>query len=246
MRGVASCVLLMATVAIGRAQGPSVDTVIKNRDGRTELTVTNRGEQPVTALVITLEHGPASQPHRGTLVDTRDSVLNSTDHPIVPGDTRTFAYGAGPGVPVLPPRPGWHSQLAFQAAIFADGSTFGDAGWAQRLIDARRSQYKHLGLAIQALQAARDAGKTRPELVADFQELGKTAIASVHGEKWFNEELAVRWVYDEVLRYLQPATTAGGTTPLDTTIGAIIQELAQRRQRLAASKPNVVENESGE
>ena len=87
---------------------------------------------------------------------------------------------------------------------------------------------------------------TKAELVADFQELEKGAVATVQGQEWFNEELAVRWVYDEALRYLQPATASHETTPLDTTIEGIIQELAQRRQRLQASKPAVVENESGD
>jgi hypothetical protein len=247
MRRLASCVILMATLALGRAQGPSVETVIEERNGRTELNVINRGEQPVTALVITLEHGPASQPHRGTLVDTMDTALNITDRPIMPGDTRTFAYGAGPGVSAVAPRPGWHSELALQAAIFADGSTFGDPDWAQRLIDARRSRYKHLGGAIQALHVGRETGKSKPELIAEFQELEKGALASVHGQKWPNEMLAIRWVYDTVLLQLQQGPGPGGTpTPLDAVLNYIIQELMQQRQRLLASKPPVTENESGE
>ena len=113
MRGLASCVVLMATVALGRAQAPSVDTVIKERDGRTELNVTNRGEEPVTALVITLEHGPASDPHRGTMVRTMDTVFNSQDQPIMPGDTRTFAFDAGPERTCASSAP----RLAFPAGV---------------------------------------------------------------------------------------------------------------------------------
>jgi hypothetical protein len=58
----------------------------------------------------------------------RDSTVLAAEHPIQPNQSVTRVVGTRSQI---------NLQCQFQAALFADGTTFGDPGWARRILQQR-------------------------------------------------------------------------------------------------------------
>ncbi len=128
----------------------------------TELAITNKSRAPITAWVATTEtdwpgaaHNPAAMGIRSS-----DSVPhdNPNDPQILPRDTHRVIMGNT-------------TRVDFKAAVFSDGSVFGDADWVRRIVQNRRQIYQDTAIALQKLRAAQKAGTSREQLVRDFREL---------------------------------------------------------------------------
>lgn len=144
----------------------------------TELAITNNSRMPITAWVATrLNESRQPMPQAGdTGIRAEDAVLFGGDlrnnREILPRDTHRVILGNP-------------AQVHFRAAIFADGSAFGEPEWVQRLVQNRRQVYQDVAEALQKLRAARQAGTPREQIVQEFEELA-------HNESAKDEQDAVR------------------------------------------------------
>jgi hypothetical protein len=189
----------------------------------------------MTAFILVADNIPmVATVQRHTFVRYVDSVFNSNDRPLMRGDTQNFTFG-GPGPDGTQ---AWRVDLEVKAAIFADGSTFGDPEWVKRLVDSRRFLYRHLQAALEALQSARGTAVTDSNLVQQFQDRKMAAMTASAGDR--EEGRAIRVVYGTIGVNLERTTMLDGTpAPLDVRIDAITQLLLQKRQLLLSSKPSV-------
>jgi hypothetical protein len=128
----------------------------------TELAITNKSRTPITAWVATTETDLPGARHNpmGIGIRSSDSVPrdNPNDPQIVPRDTHRVILGN-------------KTRVDFRAAVFSDGSVFGDPDWVKRIIQNRRQVCQATATALQKLRAARETGTAREQLVREFREL---------------------------------------------------------------------------
>jgi hypothetical protein len=128
----------------------------------TELAITNKSRTPITAWVATTETDVPGAPHHPPAMGIRssDSVPrdNPNDSQILPRDTHRVILGN-------------KTRVDFKAAVFSDGSVFGDPEWVKRIIQNRRQIYQATAIALRKLRAAKEAGTPREQLVREFREL---------------------------------------------------------------------------
>lgn len=222
------------------AQKAPLTTGITNLPGgKVQLAITNSSAVPVTAFAIYIEWTPPGGPEAHS-VRIVDSVINyPRDRKIMPGDTQRFVFGPVTRMGSSTPAP---PRVTFEAAIFANGSTFGDPGWARRIIQDRKAVYANQGRAIRELLSARNSGETRQELISRFQSLkGQTEHSATYtGIVGHYQGIIAASPFDDCLTNLKRAVVPGrGQAPLGTLIPILISQLRTDRLRLYNSKPPV-------
>jgi len=126
-------------------------------NGCTQLAVTNNSErQMVTAFIL---FRPSSNPQRyRSAPDYHDILFTPEQHDfsdaIMPLETRRFR---------CPPASEKVKNDAeeLKAAVFSDGTTWGDPEWVQRILECRRAYYTDPGVAI-SRRLGRLSTRTRP------------------------------------------------------------------------------------
>jgi hypothetical protein len=129
----------------------------------TELAITNNSRMPITAWVATRMTESPRPTRRAveTGIRAEDAVLFGGDsrnnREILPRDTHRVLMGNP-------------TRVDFRAAIFEDGSVFGEPEWVQRLVQNRRQVYQDAAEALQKLRAAQQEGMPREQIIQEFQE----------------------------------------------------------------------------
>jgi len=130
----------------------------------TELAITNKSREPITAWVAITETDVPGARHNPKAMGVRssDSVALAEDNrnnpQILPRDTHRVIIGNP-------------TRVDFKAAVFSDGSVFGDPEWVGRIVQNRRQMYQDTAIALQKLRAVHEAGASREQLVREFREL---------------------------------------------------------------------------
>jgi hypothetical protein len=130
----------------------------------TELAITNKSREPITAWVAVTETDVPGARHNPTAMGVRssDSVAVAEDNRNNPQILARDTHRVGIGNP---------TRVDFKAAVFSDGSVFGDPEWVKRIIENRRQVYQATAIALQKLRAAQEAGTKREQLVREFRDL---------------------------------------------------------------------------
>jgi hypothetical protein len=169
-------------------------------DGRRSLVVTNHGERTVTAFayeyrVSVQDLKPVREQVRG---EFKDSALYPSDPVIEPGKDAAVAVGVLPaaGQRVL------NSPPELRAAVFDDGSSFGDPSWVARIRDRRLVMIETLDAEIEVLaDPARAIGLkgTRRELAA---KLGNAMPGWMKADADPEHQRIIQGQYDALSRNL--------------------------------------------
>jgi hypothetical protein len=136
-------------------------------DGRRNLVVFNHTTKTITAWACQYTSRVGLGPE---VVDDgfHDSVLFGNQKPIGPGAQATVAVG-----PLSLDEPVFVRSVVFHAAVFADGSTFGDPVWAARIQRRRMSAMEALDAELATLIAlaprATGGAITREALVGQLR-----------------------------------------------------------------------------
>jgi hypothetical protein len=131
-------------VTVETTPGPPM-VVVKRNQPRTVIrgvnfVITNHYAQPLTAFVVWGDE-PKGTPPAEDPVTTNvyfDSVIHESERPVMPGRTRTEKS--------LDPK------ARFRGAVFADGSTFGDPAWSDRILHHRELYLRMIDRAIRCVE----------------------------------------------------------------------------------------------
>lgn len=130
----------------------------------TEIVITNKARAPITAWVATTETDRPGAPRNPVAIGIRSSDSVPRDSPndpeILPRDTHRVLMGN-------------KTRVDFKAAVFSDGSVFGDPEWVKRIVQNRRQIYQDTAIALQKLRAAQKAEIPREHLIQEFRELDR-------------------------------------------------------------------------
>lgn len=239
MRVLAVIFLVVLFTWPSKAQETAISaTVIPHSDGSVDLAVTDHSRRIVTAWVIFVDFVPLLQgTPRATQTIYTDNVINPFDRPLMPNDTRTVNVGG-----TEPGSTKTKVEVGFEAALFDDGSAFGDPSWSNRLVQQRKYLYVHIQEAIELLDGAKPKGTSREDLINQMQSIKKTKLNSAETPE---EQRAIRKVYEEAAVNLQRSQRPDGTViPVSDRIDQIEKQFVQERQRILASKPPVTDQAS--
>ncbi len=240
-RGAASALaplLWTALVApLGSAQGPPLTTRLAPLPaGRVQLTITNNSQQPITAFAIYTVFGPQARSIRIV-----DSLINrGFDREVMPGDTQRFVFGGVVRLGVaVPPQ-----KITLEAAVFADGSTFGDPQWIQAITRNRKTVYQNYATALRELQSARASKQTRGQIVGRFTALKEEALhcggSGCDGAigHYLTGNAAIPFQY-VIANLAYPNMGGGRRAPLNTITQILISQIQVVMLRMRQARPPV-------
>jgi hypothetical protein len=163
---------------------------------------------------------PGRSANSGTLSSMRDAALDFAMEPVPANQTGTVQI------------PGNISKVSLKAAVWADGTTFGEAGWIHKLLLQRITASRHVELVLALLQESIRAN-TSP---ADIATMAKEKRAQVDREVDDPQEAALsKSYYTIVIRRMTEETSqsARGAAPTDQQrITAALKALTRARDRI--------------
>jgi hypothetical protein len=213
------------TVWIAPMPGESpllVPVITPGPNGRATLTIQNRAATTLVALLYTVDFSTVSSDGRTHQIREwgyRDAATERGTEPTPPNQSFVRPT-ANDG------------QLTLLAAIWADGSTFGDSSWVNRLLQRRLLLQTHLDNAISILQRALSVNTDTKSLIAELQ----TSLDNLNKlNLQHSEDLALaRSCYSgSIQRFAKPPRHFDGTPATDREVLQIdTSELEKRRERL--------------
>lgn len=228
-----------SAVVMGQtSQDPRIGTSPETTsDGHVYFKVENLSALPITAMVAVGTRTPLSGTGtQGTSVRYFDSVINShirSYNALMPHQTYTFSF--------FGPRPAQvRKEVTLKAAIFADGTTYGDTDWISKLIDARRAMLADLEEGISMLQTARSSGETGEELIKNAESV---KAARYQSKLTREEKMAAGQVYGNIAWSLKSdSQMPSDAHPLTASqrIDELTSRFQQQQLQLINSKPTLV------
>jgi len=232
-------VLLVATcgfmfIANGSAHSKITTTSEVLPDGHVRFQIENRSRVPITALAVVGIRTPIKPGRHETSVRYFDSVLDPLfEKDLMPGQTYSFTL-FGPN----PPPDTMRREVTLKAALFADGTIWGDAEWTQRLLLRRSSAEGYINNGLQLLTAARTSGSTREAAIKEAEDALKVNYDSA---STVEEKQMVQQVYREMILFLQGSTrNDGAAISQEDSMTAAANHLMARAHRLTSAKKSVM------
>lgn len=165
-------------------------------DGRTLFSVQNRSSQPITALALQALR-TLLPPKKGSDKSVRyfDSFVNmGPDSSIMPYQSHTFIiFGKSPSSSEA------SRDVELKAAIFANGTSFGDPAWVGKLRDRRKFFSEYLADVSETLRSALQNKVSTNELVGNLQH---EEAARMRDAGSLDEKIIVNGVYEDATHYL--------------------------------------------
>jgi hypothetical protein len=194
--------------------------IAANGDG--EAVLTNRSDSTVTAYVFEIFREPCNPIEADRHVFAGcDGALTPDSHGIRPSASRTQDIGASHCN-----KAGVHSPATavLKAALFADGSTFGDERWVKALVENRQFQLRKIDETIRVLKELKPA-QTREDYVA---VLRKTQASSPPSQEPRIEFYGAADPYETAIHQL----TEKITEPLKNRVADLLIALQAQRNKI--------------
>ena len=214
-----------AVIAWAQSPGPPIEaSAVNNPTGSgSTITVRNHSASPIVAFSFVF-----------TLRSPDSTVYNASngyyDSAVDPRQQRPIPPNGSVNVPYYGGQRGLTPVINIEAALFADGTTFGQRNMVQTLMERRNFALVTINKSIGELkQAARD-NLTREQLIARMQQ----AMAEERGAIANNDmAMCILTVRNQVLVDLLNARNPDGTPmPIDKAIAAEIETLTKRKEAL--------------
>jgi hypothetical protein len=159
------CLVFLCCGAILRAQAPVTLESRVDSSGGGEAVVTNLTAVPLTAYLIQVFLEPCSPSQRPAVFRAADAALAPDGVPLGPSQSRAESLGAarcnkvvGVSVP---------ARAELRAAIFQDGTSFGEQQWVDALLESRKFELDQIETVLNVLKARR-TGSASAEVLADL------------------------------------------------------------------------------
>jgi hypothetical protein len=248
--------VLLVLASIESVSGQLTVSVGSTTDGGTALFYKNDSTVSLSAFVAGWTNIRVGSSHRSAALVFRDAYIEDSVVSLSPGQQRSLPVG-GPGLTV--------SQAQILAAVFEDGSTFGDPAWV-RILQMRRGYYlTALNAGIADLGTGASENLT-PQLLAQLltssQSSQISAINTLGGgvtdmQQLFSEPTqalkdanlrvvaannwrgCIRIVYTPLLKNISkpPKLPDGSQLPLSTLISDFTSHMSDKRVKLLIAKP---------
>ncbi len=160
-------VCLVVTAPAQSSGQPLATGVTVLPDGTTQFTIHNSTSVALTAYVVETTTTTASE-SAGSFGWFRDSMQSD----VRPVDVASDAN-------LIVARPNQHPQVTFRAALFQDGSVFGDSGWVLRLQNRRTYAARALASALADTSALAPAATSLVDLGQKLKVREQAAIAAL-------------------------------------------------------------------
>ena len=198
-------------------------------DGRTLFTVQNRSPQPITALALEAKR-TLLPPKKGSGRSVRyfDSVANlGHDSELTPYQSHTFViFGKSPSLSEA------SRDVELRAALLADGTSYGDPAWVNKLVDGRTFLSHCLGNVSQELNAGLAGGEPAQSLVG---ELRQEEAAQMKSAGSLDERVIANRVYESVIHYL--SASFPNNVPEANRIRELLDQFRTQQAALARALP---------
>lgn len=234
------CLLWIGNLPRLTAESPLSVQLIERPNGRLEVQVTNESHVPVTALLAvgTRTLRDTNRTDRSTRFF--DVGLEPAGDPLGSGKSFTFRFFG----PQPPPESLAVRSAELKAAIFADGSTWGDADSVQILLNRRRVAYE---CDADALKAAMDAKMQQSSSGALLNRLDELQNQHFSKAKSVAEKQMVEITFAESKEGVKEGVERGARTTGKPDVISIsdatrmadftINRLTLRMQRIDSVKP---------
>ena len=199
-------------------------------DGRRNLVISNHSDKTITAFAYQFHLQlivPGKGPFREEVRDEfKDSVLYRMEPAIGPGKQTSLPIGSGhaPGEQVV------NSPVEFKAAVFDDGSSFGDPAWVVRIRDRRVIVIETFDSQIAFLRAAQAkaaaGGVARESLAAQLDE---RKAAQVKADQDPDHQRIINGEYAAMARNL----TVRPERPIGESLAQLGRVLQTQRDKMA-------------
>ncbi len=227
MRAIPSVLFLtFCTVASTQPSEPVTSTTTYDRSAIATVTVHNGGSSALVAFnfIYTLHRDPEGKGATyGASTGYYDSLTDpGFARPIPPGQDMVLPFRFGGG--------GMYAKVTVAASLFADGSSYGEKGTIQKILDRRNYMLVSLNKSIGELTQAAKDGATREQVTVQFQ-MALNQEMSAGLDQDLNQ--CIQTVRGYVLAQLRNARAADGSiAPTDTILQSIIDNLKARRDLL--------------
>jgi len=141
-------------------------TVVPGSSGRSRIVVTNQSDIPLEAYEVTWV-APRG-PHFSNTATSVSYVDNAFQMSAKPAERASISIGGDAD-----------TTVQVRAAIFKDGSTFGDSEWVAILMKRREQYDASLDAFLRELRAAANESLTREELVTRLEALRISLLATL-------------------------------------------------------------------
>jgi hypothetical protein len=233
---------LSGRTAFGQAEVEARTNVILP-DGRRNLVVANHSNKTITAFAYHVTFLVGSDPERAW-DEFQDNVLLPGERAVLPGEVLSMPAGIQ-----------FHSALEqkktivstadFRAAVFDDGSAFGDPAWVARIRDRRLLVIQMLDAQIAALRAASAkvaGGGVTIDALADQFRTDEAARMKGYSDR--DRQQLVRMCYDSALTNLDKDIPDRPVAERLERVRRAIQISRDRIAKGAGISPGAPENES--
>ena len=158
--------LMLGATATSPVQPPLTVASRVDPGGEGEAVITNLSTVPLTAYVLQLFLEPCNPSPRPDVFRVFDTVQTPDQGPVLTSQVRIEALGVAHCNKIGTSIPG---RGELRAAIYQDGSTFGQQRWIDALLERRRRQIAEIDTAIRFLQAGADGAPSAESLAARFE-----------------------------------------------------------------------------
>jgi hypothetical protein len=217
--------VLLCIGASALGQVPVTLTSRVDSKGSGEALVTNLKAVPLTSYLIQIFLEPCNPSPRPEVFRASDSALASGGAPIAQFQSRTEPLGIAHCNKVGVSVPG---RAELKAAIYQDGSSFGEPKWVNSLLDCRRFELEQIETVLTKLRS--ETGRVRAKtLESDIDE----ALAAAQEKKNFAFAcpLDVRELALENLK-------AGAESSQSVQIARTLELFERLRNTLLSSRPS--------
>jgi hypothetical protein len=178
--------------------------------------VRNNASVSITAFAITAIYDPKDQPP-GMIMPERATIYFDS---LVEPRLDSIASSKSQGIAIVKNVP---SRMEFLAAVFEDGSTYGDPDGLRSILDRRKTALAAYQDSIARLEADLKLEKSNQQIESEFKRVQTTAISRLRDSGFLLD------IYNLVIK-----SVTGGGPPSRT-----LDILRQRMDTLLNSKPSL-------
>lgn len=226
-----SVLLCWGFSAAPQSEGLITTTTEQLSDGRVALSVRNNSQVPLLACLITQAHFYDSGRVGAKGLVVFDAVTDPRSmSPVLPGQAKSFTLGGRRG--------GKPPAVVLEAAVFLDGTTFGDQAGVRMIVNRRQYILRLAGEALSILEEAADQNMAREQLIARFKTFREEHTKAAPD---IEHVLLVNETSDTVLVNLTRGPRGGdrGSVPVAQVVSHLALQLRVQEQDLLRSLPKL-------